>query len=47
MSPDFGKVRFLQAICKAPIAHMANKMLKCSYYGNKGLGKTPFLAIYS
>jgi hypothetical protein len=26
---------------------MANIMLKCSDYGNKGLGKTPFLAIYS
>jgi hypothetical protein len=26
---------------------MTNLMLKCSDYGNKGLGKTPFLAIDS
>jgi hypothetical protein len=43
----FGKIRFWQPICKAPAAPMTNIMLKCSDYGNKGLGKTPFLAIYS
>ncbi len=46
-NPSFGKIRFWQPICAAPAAPMANIMLKCSDYGNPGLGKTPFLAIYS